>query len=72
VCLQKYDGMGISGFHEIILLKKNHEISPRDSRPGAQRCSVGAVHGLLNLEQRGPSLCRSAAQIRRVKGYVFF
>jgi hypothetical protein len=64
--------MGISGFYGIILLKKNHGIGLRDRRPGAQHRSVGAVHGLLNLDQHGSSPCRSAAQSRRTKGYGFF
>jgi hypothetical protein len=72
VFLQKYHGMGISGFYRIILLKKNHGIGPRDRRPGAQYRSVGAVHSLLNPDQRGLSPCRYAAQIRRAKGYAFF
>jgi hypothetical protein len=63
VFLQKYSGMGISGFYKIILLKKNHGIGPRDYRPGAQCRSVGAVHGLLNPDQRGPLPCRSVALI---------
>jgi hypothetical protein len=64
--------MGISGFYRIIVLKKNLGIGLRDRRPGAQHRSVGAVHGLLNPDQRGPSPSGSAAQIRRVKGYGFF
>jgi hypothetical protein len=63
--------MGISEFYGIILLKK-HGIGPRGRRPGAQHHSVGTVHGLLNPDQRGSSPYRSAAQIRRVKGYGFF
>jgi hypothetical protein len=64
--------MGISGFYRIILLKKNHGIGTRDRMPGAQHRSVGAVHGLLNLDQHGSSPCRFASQIKRVKGYGFF
>jgi hypothetical protein len=70
--LQKYRGMGISGFYGIILLKKNHRKGPWDRTLGAQLCSVGAVHGLLNPDQRGSLPCRSAAQIRRAKGNRFF
>jgi hypothetical protein len=70
--LQKYRDLGIFGFYGIIFLKKNHGIGPQDRRPGAQQRSVGAVHGLLNPDQRGPSPYRSAAQIRRAKGYGFF
>jgi hypothetical protein len=70
--LQKYRGMGISRFYGIILLKKNHGIGPWDRRPDAQHRSVAVVHGLLNADQCGLSPCRSAAQIRRVKGYGFF
>jgi hypothetical protein len=72
VFLQKYRGMGISRFYIIILLKKNHGICLRDHRPGSQHRSVGVVHGLLNSDQRGPSPCRSMAQIGRAKGYGFF
>jgi hypothetical protein len=68
VFLQKYHGMGFSGFYGIFLLKKNHRIGPRDHRPGAQHLSVGAVHSLLNLDQRWSSPCRSAAQIRGRRG----
>jgi hypothetical protein len=64
--------MGNSGFYRIILLKKNHGIGPRDRRPGAQHRSMGAVHGLLNLDQRGTSPCKFVARIRRAKGYGFF
>jgi hypothetical protein len=66
--LEKYDVLGFSKFFGIILLKKNHGIGPRGRGPGAQRLSVGAVHGLINLDQRGSLPCRSVAQIRRVKG----
>jgi hypothetical protein len=61
--------MGIFGFYGIILLKKNHGIGPQDHGPGAQHRSVGVVHDLLNLDQRGLSPCRFAIQIRRAKGY---
>jgi hypothetical protein len=42
-------------FLELFYNWKNHGIDPRDSRPGAPHCSVGAVHGSLNPDERGSS-----------------
>jgi hypothetical protein len=51
----KYGILGFSRIFGIILLKKSHGICTWKCTPGARHCSVGAVHGLINPDQRGSS-----------------